>query len=155
MLIKLTISRAAAIAAISLVALASMAAIAPSGGDDASGPDGGPPRITLMTWNIYYGGGDDGGVPGMADLWDSMEATDFAERASRIARIIDNVSGRMLEMKHPCIILRGVDCSGEFQRFGAQNEYVFWREIWLERVASAPNPADADTASSRRALPDE
>jgi len=77
------------------------------------------------------------------------------EVLDRIARIIDNVSGRMLEMKHPCIILQGVDCSGEFQRFGAQNEYVFWREIWLERVASAPNPADADTASSRRARPDE
>jgi hypothetical protein len=52
----------------------------------------------------------------------------------------------MLRMKIPCVVLEGVDASGEHVRFLAQHDYPFWREAWLERVdpraqpdASAPN----------------
>ncbi len=49
----------------------------------------------------------------------------------RAERIIDDATGRMLEMKTPCILLEGADASGEFLRLCAQHEYPFWREIWL------------------------
>ncbi len=49
----------------------------------------------------------------------------------RVERIIDDASGRMLEMKTPCILLAGADASGEFLRLCAQHEYPFWRELWL------------------------
>ena len=51
--------------------------------------------------------------------------------AMRIERILEK-NGRMLEMKTPCILLEGVDASGELLRFCAQHEYLFWREAWLE-----------------------
>lgn len=49
----------------------------------------------------------------------------------RVDKIIDDATGRMLHMKTPCIVLDGVDASGEFLRFCAQHEYPFWRERWL------------------------
>lgn len=51
----------------------------------------------------------------------------------RIDRILDAATGRMLEMKSPCIVLDGVECSGEYQWFGAQHEYLYWREVWLKK----------------------
>jgi len=49
----------------------------------------------------------------------------------RVERIIDDANGRMVPMKTPCILLEEVVASGEFQRFLGQQEYLFWREIWL------------------------
>ena len=60
---------------------------------------------------------------------------------ARIDRIIDDASGRMLQMKTPCVILDGVDCSGEFMSFSPQHDFPFWREAWLERSASAKESA--------------
>jgi hypothetical protein len=60
---------------------------------------------------------------------------------ARIDRIIDDASGRMLEMKTPCIILDGVDCSGEFMSFSPQHDFPFWREAWLERGDPVKEPA--------------
>jgi len=55
---------------------------------------------------------------------------------ARIERIIDDASGRMLQMKTPCIVLEGVDASGEVLRFCPQHDLAFWREAWLERIES-------------------
>lgn len=49
----------------------------------------------------------------------------------RVERIIDDANGRMVPMKTPCIVLDDVVASGEFLRFLAQQEYLFWREAWL------------------------
>ena len=46
-------------------------------------------------------------------------------------RIIDDATGKMLEMKTPCIVLEGADASGEFLHFCPQQERIFWREGWL------------------------
>jgi endonuclease/exonuclease/phosphatase family metal-dependent hydrolase len=54
----------------------------------AGGPAA-PPRITVMTWNIYFGGGAIGDEPDFGDLFESVQATDFHQRAARIARIVD------------------------------------------------------------------
>ncbi len=51
--------------------------------------------------------------------------------ARRVARIIDDTTGKMLEMKTPCIVLEGADASGEFLHFCPQEERIFWREGWL------------------------
>jgi hypothetical protein len=58
----------------------------------------------------------------------------------RVTRLIEERSGEMREMKIPAIILDGVTASGEFMRFCPQNEYVFWREIWLERIEQHSPP---------------
>jgi hypothetical protein len=61
--------------------------------------------------------------------------------SARVEQIIDDATGKMVRMKSPCIILEGVDNSGEFLRFSAQHDYVFWREAWLKRpeADSAPD----------------
>jgi hypothetical protein len=52
--------------------------------------------------------------------------------ARRVERLIDDKTGRMLEMKNPCIVLEGVYTSGEFERFCPQHDEIFWRELWLD-----------------------
>ena len=52
----------------------------------------------------------------------------------RVERLIEERTGKMLQLGSPCIILDGVAASGEYQGFCAQNESIFWREIWLERA---------------------
>src|SRR5262249_60672539 len=62
---------------------------------------------------------------------------------ARVERLIDAATGHLLEMKLPCIVLEGVDCSGEYQSFGAQHEYIYWREAWLAKPAPPPPQASA------------
>ena len=71
---------------------------------------------------------------------------------SRVDKIIDDASGRMLRMKTPCIVLDGVDAPGENMRFSAQHDYAFWREAWLERLEDRrPLVLAAPDESSERA----
>ncbi|HEY6512637.1 MAG TPA: hypothetical protein VI032_11690 [Burkholderiaceae bacterium] len=65
----------------------------------------------------------------------------------RVQKIIDIHSGRMIPMKTACITLEDVHYSGEFQGFGEQHDYLYWREAWLEPVdpgsggnAATPTP---------------
>jgi hypothetical protein len=60
----------------------------------------------------------------------------------RVDRIIDDANGRMVPMKTPCIMLDDVVASGEFLRFLAQQEYLFWRESWLKPASEKPAGAD-------------
>jgi hypothetical protein len=56
----------------------------------------------------------------------------------RVERIINERTGRMMQMQNDCIILDGAICSGNFscQRlFCPRSIYPYWREIWLKRVA--------------------
>jgi len=53
----------------------------------------------------------------------------------RIDKIIDIHSGTMIPMKTACIALADVHYSGEFQGFGEQHDYLYWREAWLEPAA--------------------
>jgi hypothetical protein len=67
---------------------------------------------------------------------------EHARVSGRIDKIIDISTGRLIPMKTPCLVLQGVDSSGEFMRFWGQHEYLYWREVWLEpdapRVNSQP-----------------
>lgn len=52
----------------------------------------------------------------------------------RVDRIIDELTGRMMRLKNPCIILEGVICTSDYHRLCPRSIYAYWREIWLERV---------------------
>ncbi len=54
--------------------------------------------------------------------------------AARIERLIDERSGRLIALKTPSVTLEGISASGEYLALCPQNETIFWREIWLERV---------------------
>ena len=56
----------------------------------------------------------------------------------RVEKIIDVGSGKIIPMKTPCIVLNGVHYSGEFQGFGEQHDFLYWREAWLEPAAASP-----------------
>lgn len=61
--------------------------------------------------------------------------------AWRVERIIEETSGRMIEMREPCIVLHGIFCEGAFTRNCPRQITPYWREIWLERIdgsADAP-----------------
>ena len=55
----------------------------------------------------------------------------------RVEKFIDEISGRMLRMKSPCIQLEDVYCRGECTtwRIGCPRaSNIYWREIWLRRA---------------------
>ncbi len=72
-------------------------------------------------------------------LWFDRDMLKHAGRRyrvrGRIERIIDVKSGEMIAMKTPCIVLEGVHYSGEFQGFGEQHDFLYWREVWLKPAA--------------------
>jgi len=66
---------------------------------------------------------------------------------NRVTKIINEKTGRMQEMKNPCIILESVVCEARYSNcrmFCPRSIYPYWREIWLERIAS--NASDAGKA---------
>lgn len=74
-----------------------------------------------------------------------MEMTPYCGKAVRVTRrverLLDERSGRMLEMPRDCIMLDGVVCLGDLshdRRMCPRAIPAYWREIWLERVEDAP-----------------
>jgi hypothetical protein len=56
----------------------------------------------------------------------------------RATKILNEKTGKMQELKNPCIILEGVVCQSRYSEcrlFCPRSIYSFWREIWLERVS--------------------
>jgi hypothetical protein len=53
---------------------------------------------------------------------------------SRVDRCLDERTGRLLEMKSPCIVLEKTVCTGAYTSVCPREYVPFWREIWLERV---------------------
>jgi hypothetical protein len=55
----------------------------------------------------------------------------------RVARIVDEKTGKMINIANDCVILDGVVCKGCLSRnrlFCPRAVYPYWREIWLERA---------------------
>jgi hypothetical protein len=72
---------------------------------------------------------------------------------SRVERIIEEKSGRMVTMSNDCIVLEGAVCRAECSHrrlLCPRALYPFWREIWLERVEEA-GTAQATSARAERA----
>jgi hypothetical protein len=62
----------------------------------------------------------------------------------RVNRIIDDRTGRMMNISKDCIILDGAVCSGERSSgrwFCPRQIHAYWRESWLERVED-PNATE-------------
>lgn len=54
-----------------------------------------------------------------------------------VTKIVDELTGKMLHMKQPCIILDGVVCNSEYSKcrlMCPRRIPSYWREVWLERV---------------------
>jgi len=71
-------------------------------------------------------------------MWFGRETLRFCNQQctvrSHVHQIIHERSGEMVAFRVPGVILHSVTGTGEFLRFCPQNEFVFWREIWLERI---------------------
>lgn len=67
-----------------------------------------------------------------------------------VKRLIDEGTGRMMEMKNPCIALEGVVCRSEYadKRLMCPRSIVhMWRPVWLEKLDGS---VAADTGSESR-----
>jgi hypothetical protein len=78
-------------------------------------------------------------------LWFDREMTAYCGGTyrvkARIERIIDERSGRMIEIKSDCFVLDGVVCSGDrspSRWLCAREIPQYWREAWLRRVDPPP-----------------
>jgi hypothetical protein len=69
----------------------------------------------------------------------------------RVNRLIDEKTGKMLETKNPCIILDGVTCTGDYNRYCPRDIYHFVREIWLRRIAEPADPQAGPRSEGTRA----
>jgi hypothetical protein len=56
----------------------------------------------------------------------------------RVNRIINENTGKMMDMKYPCIVLEGGVCKSDYHRLCPRAIYSYWRENWLKRVTSLP-----------------
>jgi hypothetical protein len=57
-----------------------------------------------------------------------------ARVARRVDHIIDERTGKMLQMKNPCIVLDGVVCEGAYNANCPRAITPYWREVWLEKL---------------------
>ena len=67
-----------------------------------------------------------------------------------LTRFLDENAGHMMKFQNPCIILDGVTCSGNYlagRMFSPKHEYIYWREIWLERVETGDKEGLSELSS--------
>ncbi len=80
-------------------------------------------------------------------MWFDHEMVKFSGHEYRVERrvdkIIDEVSGKMLHMKQPCIVLDKVWCTAEYtsgRLLCRRAVTTYWRENWLERAEPKTTP---------------
>jgi hypothetical protein len=65
----------------------------------------------------------------------------------RVERIVNERTGKMQEMKTPCVILDSVICRSKYSEcrlFCPRSIYAYWREIWLERVPTLTSKVEVE-----------
>lgn len=67
---------------------------------------------------------------------------------ARVERLVDEHTGKMVDIKSDCIILGGVVCKADFHRSCTRSTYPYWREIWLEKII--PDPRHGGSGSLSR-----
>jgi hypothetical protein len=67
----------------------------------------------------------------------------------RVQSIIDDKTGRMLNIRKDCLILDGAVCSGERgpNCFCPRTIHIYWREAWLRRVDESQGPPSNEPMS--------
>ena len=72
-------------------------------------------------------------------LWYDVEMLPFCGKTfrviGRVEQLLNERTGKMMKLSNECIILQGVTCNGEYHQFCPRSEYIYWREIWLQRVS--------------------
>ncbi len=74
----------------------------------------------------------------------------------RVTQIINEQTGRMMTMKNPCIILENVVCQARYSEcrmFCPRKIYLYWREIWLERVVDDESVPEQKNVNSEPGAP--
>jgi hypothetical protein len=64
---------------------------------------------------------------------------------TRVNKILNEKTGKMMEFKKPCIILENAVCDARYSNcrlFCPRSIYAYWREIWLTRVSEG-EPSDS------------
>jgi hypothetical protein len=74
-------------------------------------------------------------------LWYDIEMEQFSGKTfpvlARVERLVDERTGKMIELSRDCIMLDGAVCGGCLSTnrlFCPRAIYPYWREAWLERV---------------------
>lgn len=67
---------------------------------------------------------------------------------SRVTRLIDEPTGRMMEPPNDCIILDEVVCTAEYHGLCPRAIYPYWREIWLERAGEVREAAEVPATAA-------
>ena len=70
---------------------------------------------------------------------------------SRVERIIDELTGRMIQLDSDCLILEDVVCGAQYHRFCPRQIYPYWREIWLTRISPTADAAKDETETGAMA----
>lgn len=69
-------------------------------------------------------------------LWYDQDMIRFCGNPAVVYKQVDKIihegTGKMVQIKTPCWILRDITATGEFQRLNPQAEYTYWREAWLQ-----------------------
>ncbi len=75
-------------------------------------------------------------------LWFDSEMLPYCGGIYRVLRrvhtIIDEKTGKLINMKNPCIMLEGVVCKSDYHRLCPRAIYPYWREAWLKRATVNP-----------------
>jgi hypothetical protein len=73
-------------------------------------------------------------------LWFDGEMLRHCGGEYRVSAVLDHViiesTGVLKQLTIPCVVLDGVRATGEYLAFNPEDEHIFWREIWLERLKS-------------------
>jgi hypothetical protein len=74
----------------------------------------------------------------------------------RVSKLIIEQTGKMQEMKNPCIILDNVVCQARYttcRMLCPKSMYPYWREIWLERVGANSGDLAGDKHLGSEGIP--
>ena len=66
-----------------------------------------------------------------------------------VERVIAEKTGALRLLTNPCVVLEGVTATGEYAGFNPENEHIFWRDIWLERVVPVITQEESAATGSR------
>jgi len=66
----------------------------------------------------------------------------------RVYKLVDEKTGKLVKMKFPCIMLKGVVSKAEFHRLCPRAIYPYWRESWLKRASKPASEAPCPPAQT-------
>jgi hypothetical protein len=77
-----------------------------------------------------------------------VEMTPYCGRSMRVhrvvSRIIDDWTGRMLDLPGKCVVLEGAVCKGLYHGLCQRQIEPYWREVWLEREGPQGSTEEPD-----------